>query len=141
MDVPHERLDAHFSLIQAVISRQASNSFVAKGWALTASFALYGFAIEKDRTGLALLGILAVGIFWVLDAYFLRQERLFRCLYQSAIAEDGSVPLYSMDTSGYRGQAQAGLASCVFSITLTLFYGTLVSAGLAVVVLTLCSPC
>lgn len=128
-------------MIQSVISRQASNSFIAKGWALTASLALYGFAVEKDRAGLALLGLLSVTVFWVLDAYFLRQERLFRCLYNAAIAEDGSVPLFSMDTSPFVGMAKVRLGSCAKSVTVSALYGVLAIAGVVVLVSTPATTC
>jgi len=40
-------------------------------------------------------------LFWGLDAYYLRQERLFRCLYDKVcLAPDGvRIPTFSMDTA------------------------------------------
>src|SRR5690242_10126113 len=87
--VEHEYSEAtwlkHLEFIQAVISRLATNSFLMKGWALTVSGALFGFAASHLSWPIAAVGMLPVVSFWYLDTYFLRQERLYRLLY-SAVA-------------------------------------------------------
>lgn len=96
MDIPtnsgsndlHKELD----LIQSVISRMAHNSFLIKGWAMTLMSALIAFGkdlILAENAGVYYL-VLMIGIlipFWWLDAYFLKQERAFRCLYKDAISD------------------------------------------------------
>src|SRR5688572_16361539 len=72
----------HMDYVQAVIARLATNSFLMKGWALTVSAGLFGYAIAKASWPIALLGFLPSIGFWFLDSYYLRQERLFRCLYR-----------------------------------------------------------
>jgi hypothetical protein len=72
----------HLELIQAVVSRMASNSFLLKGWSVTLSAALVGLAAGKDANlKFAVLAVFAPLLFWGLDEYYLRQERLFRKLY------------------------------------------------------------
>ena len=43
---PTEARIKHLEFIQSVITRMATNSFLAKGWALTVAGALYGFAVN-----------------------------------------------------------------------------------------------
>lgn len=72
----------HLELIQGVISRMAGNSALLKGWSVTLAAALIGLAAGKDaKVQYALLGLLPPIFFAILDAFYLRQERLFRKLY------------------------------------------------------------
>jgi len=72
----------HLEMIQAVIGRMAANSALLKGWSVTLAAALIGLAAGKDaKLQYAFLGLFPPIFFAVLDAYYLRQERLFRKLY------------------------------------------------------------
>jgi len=72
----------HLELIQSVVTRMAGNSALFKGWSVTLSAALIGLAAAKDaRIQYALLGCFPPILFAILDAFYLRQERLFRKLY------------------------------------------------------------
>jgi hypothetical protein len=86
----------HLEFIQAVIARLAGNSFLIKGWALTVTGAFYGFAVHGSDWRLAALGLLPAMTFWGLDGYFLRQERLFRSLYNAVRKDDGGVDAFCM---------------------------------------------
>jgi hypothetical protein len=79
---------------------------------------------------IALVALLPVVVFWLLDTYYLRQERLFRCLYEDARQAITTVPLFSMNTDPYKSPKAKSL--CVAkSMTLWLFYGLLFVVGLA----------
>lgn len=121
----------HLEFVQAVVARQANNSFLVKGWSLTVAVAFFGFAIERSSPGLALLGFAPLVAFWFLDTYFLRQERLFRCLYD-AVRSGARVPPFSMDTSPHKAARSTRWHKTAFSLTLGVFYGTLAAAGLIV---------
>ncbi len=69
----------HLELIQGIIKRLAQNSFAMKGWAVTLISAI--FALLKEPA--LHIAILPAFVFWGLDAYYLRQERLFRKLYDA----------------------------------------------------------
>jgi hypothetical protein len=71
----------HLELIQAVISRLGNDGFLMKGWAITLAAAFLAFAVNSDDVWLAVASVFPTGVFWGLDAYFLRAERLFRKLY------------------------------------------------------------
>ena len=66
-------------VIQNVIKRMASNSFMLKGWTIT--LVVVSLVLRGDKIS-ALIAIIPWLVFWFLDAYFLRQERLFRELYK-----------------------------------------------------------
>lgn len=65
-------------LIQDIVKRMASNSFLIKGWTVTLVSA--ALLIKGDDKHV-LLAILPTLVFWLLDSYFLWQERLYRWLY------------------------------------------------------------
>jgi len=64
-------------IIQSIIRRLAFNSFLIKGWTLTLVVVSLLLNHNFDEKW---LGFIPLVIFWFLDAYYLRQERLFRKL-------------------------------------------------------------
>lgn len=83
----------HAELIQAIIARQSTDSFIVKGWSVTVIAAIYGAAIHAQDGRIAEVGIAITLAFAYLDAFHLRQERLFRGLYEILIAGGLSTPL------------------------------------------------
>jgi hypothetical protein len=63
-------------------------------------------------------------MFWGLDGYFLRQERLFRKLYDRHRTKDSNID-FSMDTSTVDSQGEGWFKVCR-SRTLLTFHGVLV---------------
>jgi len=124
---------AYLQMLQAVITRMASNSFFLKGWSVTIVSALFALAADKANVFFVYLAYFPVVMFWVLDGYFLRQERLFRKLYETAIARVKDEPSFSMDTSAVSGSVPIWSITC-FSKTLLIFHGTLFGS----VVLVMC---
>lgn len=90
----------HLEFIQAAVGRMASNSFQLKALAVLLVSALLGLAVNTDRAALAALATLPAVSFWGLDAYYLRQERLFRKLYDAVRLREEHVhpDLYSLET-------------------------------------------
>jgi len=124
----------HLEFIQAVIARLAGNSFLAKGWAMTVATAIYGFAAARLSPAIAAVGMVPVAAFWLLDAYFLRHERLYRFLYDDVRRTDIEVEPFTMDTRPYNGEKWASWRNVTFSITLAVFYAMLLGVGLALVI-------
>jgi hypothetical protein len=71
----------HLELIQNVISRMSGNCFLLKGWSVTLGAALLGLTAKESNPKFALIALFPPIVFWGADAYYLRQERLFRKLY------------------------------------------------------------
>jgi hypothetical protein len=59
--------------------------------------------------------------FWLLDGWYLRQERLFRRLYDEVRLKEGAAD-FSLDTRPFR-KAVGSVMQVAFSQTLLLFYG------------------
>ena len=76
-----EDLIKHLEFIQAIIARQASNSFLLKAWSVTLVGALFALAAKDADARFAYLPLVPVLVFWGLDAYYLYQENRFRDLY------------------------------------------------------------
>jgi hypothetical protein len=91
----------HMEMIQAVVGRLAGNSFLIKGWAITLAGVFFGFAVKDLAWDLALAGFLPTLAFWIVDAYFLRSERLFRALYdQVGTFDDEHIQPFFMGATG-----------------------------------------
>ena len=79
---------AHLEMIQRVITRMASNSFLIKRWSVTLVAALFALTAVNMNVLFTCLAFFPIFMFWALDAYFLRQERLFRKLYDHVCLSD-----------------------------------------------------
>lgn len=120
----------HLEFIQAVVSRLANNSFLLKGWTITLVGAFAGFAFANADWQIASIALLPITAFWGLDAYFLRQERLFRCLYNEVRRSGSAIEPFSMDVSDY-GTAVRSWSRTLVSRTLITFYLPIVLVALA----------
>lgn len=134
----HEQIK-HLEFIQGVITRFGNNSFLIKGWSLTVSVAIYGYTVSNLNWSLALVALLPGAIFWFLDTYFLRHERLFRQLYNAARKPDSEVELFSMDIRPYKKLET--WPSAALSITLAPFYVAILAAGVVILGASLWSDC
>ena len=127
---------AHLQMIQAVITRLAGYSFMVKGWTVTLVTALFALAAADANGFFVYVAYLPAVMFWALDAYFLRQERLFRKLYDHVRdTKDGTVD-FSMNTHPFNVGTTWSVA---WSRTLCLFHGT-ITTTIIVVMLVLMAP-
>lgn len=123
-EILHKEID----LVQSVISRMASNSFMLKGWMITLVSVI--LALNKDTivaTDYAYFNaglVFVIAGFWYLDGFYLHLERCYRRLYAHRIAlrKEGDLSnLYSLD---YRPFVEK---ETVFKVcrskTLGFFYG------------------
>jgi hypothetical protein len=116
----------HLEMLQAVIARLAGNSFSIKGWAVALVAVLGGFA-AKDSDPRFVFGLwLPVLCFWGLDAFYLRQERLYRALYNSAIRDGSNVPIYTMNTEPFQKEVPGALRIALSRTVLWLHFPILI---------------
>ena len=108
----------HLEFIQGVINRLATDSFRMKGWAVVVVSALLVLLAREGRIEFAYIGFVPVLVFSGLDGYFLRQERLFRDLYDHVRVQDESKVDFSMATTGFK----RSWLGAIFSRTLSPFY-------------------
>ena len=105
--MPDEDFRKHVDLIQGVINRLAGNSFSIKTWAVGLITVLGALATKDADPRIATALVLPAVCFWGLDAYYLRQERLYRKLYEKVVAKDPKAPLYSMDASPFHAEVKS----------------------------------
>ncbi len=110
-------------MIQAIINRMSVNSFLLKGWSVVLVSALFALAAGDSQVLFVYLAYFPAVAFWILDGYFLWQEKLFRNLYDRVRAIAESDVDFSMDTSAARAD-DVGWFAVVFSKTLLIFHGT-----------------
>jgi len=127
-----EKQIRHLEMIQGVINRLAGNSFAMKGWSVTLVSALIAIAVDKSDRRFAFAALLPSIIFWILDGYFLWQERLFRSLFDAVRLDHKSKPedFFTMNTSPYLKSTSSWFQT-TFVIgkkpnTLLCFYGAVV---------------
>ncbi|MCP4405732.1 MAG: hypothetical protein GY801_51570 [bacterium] len=121
MEDRKEYLFKEVGLIQDIIKRMASNSFMIKGWTLTLVVATFLIKVQSHQAFIAFIPLL---VFWYLDAYFLRQERLYRKLYNWVIENRLNTDEKLLDMNAYRFQEQEQSSiRIMFSSTLGWFYG------------------
>jgi hypothetical protein len=136
-----EKLIKHMEMIQGVVNRLAGNSFAMKGWSVTLVSALIAIAVDKGDGRFALAGLLPAVLFWILDGYFLWQERLFRQLFNAVRSGQKNKPadFFTMDTSPYLSTTPSWFKTA-FAFgekkkknTLLFFHGTVVLSALIAV--------
>jgi hypothetical protein len=120
-------------MIQAVINRMSVNSFLLKGWSVVLVSALFALAAGHSEALFVYLAYFPAVAFWILDGYFLWQERLFRKLYDRVRTMPEADVDFSMDTSVVRADDR-GWSVVIFSKTLLIFHGT-VFGSIAIVML------
>ena len=131
---------AHLGMIEEVVKRQASNSFIVKGWSLTLVSALAALSITNKSVEIAFLIVIPAMVFWGLDVYWLRQEKLFRGLYNYVrTAEPGSLEskMFSMDTS--IAPETVSVFRTIFNPTIVPLHGVILAATIVVIIFVITS--
>ena len=113
----------HMDYVQSAISRMASNSFYLKGWNITIIAAIVALSFKESDWRIYACALLLNIVFWVLDAYYLRQEKLFRELYNKIpkINDDNLVD-FSMDTGEFKEKVSAIPCIMIKNISITPLY-------------------
>ncbi len=124
----------HLEFIQNTINRMASNSFLLKGWAVTLVSALLALSFKETSWLYIVVSLSVLTFFWLLDSYYLGQERAYIRLYEHAIEHKGEAD-FSMDAKSHR--AKIAWYTCAFSDTMRLFYGGLFAVHVLVLLIIL----
>jgi hypothetical protein len=111
----------HMEFIQSVVTRMNTNSFLIKGWSVTLVAAVTALAAKAPEVCPAFL---LVPAFWILDGFYLSQERRFRGLYDEVRAKSEQDIDFSMDTRAY-AKGRGSWVAAMLSRTLLVFYAIL----------------
>lgn len=122
----------YLQFLQGVITRMNSNSFTIKGIAIAFAAAMItvSFSIDTQRFISLCMAIVATSGLWLLDAYYLRKERQYRCLFDKAVRNDESLQVYDMDAS----KENVCFCGTLFSVTeMGIYLPLIVVLGILVV--------
>lgn len=111
-------------MIQGIISRMASNSFLLKGWSVTLISALFALAANDANQFFLYLAYFPCVAFWSLDGYFVWQEKIYRKLYEEVSAKDSGIIDFDMNATKFEEDVDSWFSVC-FSTTLLLFHGVI----------------
>lgn len=126
MKYEQEDKQRHLEFLQLAINRMASNSFILKGWNITLIVGLFALSLKDLSSSYLYLAILPALAFWGLDAYYLRQERLFRALYNFVRrTKRKEIDPYSFDTLSVNGKVKNWFYT-LFSPTIILLHGSVI---------------
>jgi len=139
-----EAFTKHLEFIQNIINRMSNNSFLLKGWNVTVSSAILALIISDPNPLFAVVALFSALSFWGLDAYYLRQERLFRSLYNdlrlSTIAKKTKkVEVFSLDTDNYDTQVPSWFRT-LWSRSVFWLHGVVIAVVIITTVALLVSP-
>lgn len=110
----------HLEFVQGVITRMANTSFLLKGWSITVVAGLFALGASERKVSILLLALVLNLVFWFLDAFFLRQERMYRALYDAVRVKQEDQIDFSMDANPF--VRKGGWWRATFSWTLMPFY-------------------
>jgi hypothetical protein len=128
----------HLEMIQTVISRLGNDSFLVKSWAVTVATVLFGLAVNAKRPLLAIVAIVPTLMFWILDTYYLRSERLFRVFYEHVRTRtagagrfkmDATAPAFIASLSGREADAASWRKTALRPTLIWLYLGLAIAAG------------
>lgn len=122
-----ENKQKHLEFIQKTINRMAGNLFFLRGWTITLITALFVLFVKDTSPNYIFVVYFPVIIFWILDSYFLSQERLFRALYNDVRKLDEKEIDFSMNTNEYKKDKRNCWLYSMFSVTLLCFYLPLIA--------------
>jgi hypothetical protein len=139
-----ETFAKHLEFIQNIINRMSNNSFLLKGWNVTVSTAILALIVGIPKPLFAVIALFSSLSFWGLDAYYLRQERLFRLLYddlRQSITNKKSkkVEPFSLSTNKYNSQVPSWFKT-LWSKSILGLHGVVVAVIILSVVVPLLLP-
>lgn len=123
----------HLEFIQTTINRMANNSFLLKGWAITVVGGLLAFGFKDLDCRYIFVSLSVLVFFWILDGYYLHQEKLFRELYERTSKKKESEIDFLMKTE--KCEKDEDWFDYIFSPTLRVFYGGLLLVHIIIILI------
>jgi hypothetical protein len=120
----NEKKLKHLEFIQNAITKMGNNSFLIKGWLITIVSALYALSAKDANNNYLIITYLAIPTFWLLNGYYLSQERKYRALYDIVRLKNENQIDFNMDTTTYNNGKNT-ILSALFSISIFPLYLTM----------------
>ena len=117
-----EKVAKHLEMIQAIINRLGRNGLWIKSWSIILIVAaMVLIARQNIQNPYFVLGLILPALgFWILDGYFLWQERLFRQVYDEIRVQSDTD--FEMNPTKHKNKPKCSWLAAFFSITLVIFY-------------------
>ncbi len=123
-----EKMIKYLEFIQNIVSRLNSNSFQIKGLSITILSALLAVYSSNNNLKILILAIIPTFLLWLLDSYYLYQERLFRDLFKKISnieSNKNEFKHFDLSISDIEKKTDKYL-SAVFSKTTFIFYYSII---------------
>lgn len=116
----------HLEFIQNTINRLSSNSMQLKAITITIAAGLLAVYTSNTKDFLLFIALAQIVFFWMLDGYYLQQERKFRGIYNDVcgVTNNNTIKDYEMPTKLYKKGKYRFFCS-VFSLSKILFFGSM----------------
>lgn len=116
----------HLEFIQNTINRLSSNSMQLKAITITLAAGLLAVYASNTKDFLLYIALAQIVFFWMLDGYYLQQERKFRGIYNDVcgVTKVNIVKDYEMPTKLYK-KGKYSFFRSVFSLSKILFFGSI----------------
>ena len=124
----------YLEMIQGVINRMVHCSFLLKGWSVILVSGLFALAAKDANQLFVYIAYLPVIAFWILDGFYLYQERLYRKLYDYVRKIESSDIDFDMDTARFKGEKYCSWIESILSKTMLLFHGILIFTVIVVMI-------
>lgn len=126
----------HLELIQGIINRMSSNSFMLKGWAVTLVAGIFAISAKDADKMYFLVAYIPIIIFWFLDAYYLKQEHLYRRLYDEVRQRTEEEIDFCLNAAPYDTGEDSEYTKCLLSNTEKWFYPPLAILCTVIIIVT-----
>ena len=119
----------HLEMIESIIERMAKNSFQLKAWAMTLVTVVGALGAKEADKRFMLLAFVPIIGFWLLDAFYVQQERRYKALYRSVCEKKEEEIDFNLNTRNITFTSDEAKRICFFnclkSTSVSLFYGVL----------------
>jgi hypothetical protein len=128
----------HLDYLQTIITRMNANSFQLKNMAIVILTAMFALFAAVPKVLLLILTGFPLIIFWLLDSYYLQQERKFRAMYKdvAGLTNHFKIETYDMPLDKYEGNG-CSFGESFISKTIFWFYLPLLLIIIAIAVMLL----
>ncbi|MEA5517077.1 hypothetical protein [Nodularia sp. UHCC 0506] len=87
VDPDSNSVQSYLNILQGVIARMANNSASCKTWCISLVSATLVVLADKNKPTYAWISLIPIVLFFLLDSYYLGQERSFREIYNDFVKE------------------------------------------------------
>lgn len=116
----------HLEMIESIIERMAKNSFQLKAWAMTLVTVVGALGAKEADKRFMLLAFIPIIGFWVLDAFYVQQERRYKALYRCVCEKKEEEIDFNLNTRNITFTSDEAKRICFFdcmkSTSVILFY-------------------